>query len=227
MGFLRPDSEIMIMLGRMADYLIALLLCVLCCLPIVTAGAAVTAMYYVSMKLVRGEEPSVCQAFFKSFRENFKQATGIWVVCVMLVVFLVYDWFLTIQSSGFQPTSVFQIILMVVSALVVMMIFCVFPLLARFQMSFIGAFKTAFLFAFLHPVQMLVLVFVSVVPYVVGMYYMEWFLGIWLFCVGFTLYYASKMFVHNFKVLERQHISDDDQQHMDDDDQQSKQGAEE
>lgn len=65
-GAFHPDSEFMQALGRVADYVILNLLCVLFSLPIVTAGTAMTAKYYVSMKMIRGEEPAVLSAFWLS-----------------------------------------------------------------------------------------------------------------------------------------------------------------
>ena len=84
MGIFSPDSEFMLAVGKIADYVILNLLCVLFSIPIVTAGAAMTAKFYVAMKMTRGEEPQVLQAFLKSFRENLKQATGIWVIVLMI-----------------------------------------------------------------------------------------------------------------------------------------------
>ena len=55
MDFLKIDSPFMKFLGTMADLMILNMLTVLCCVPIVTAGASFTAMHYVLQKLVRGE----------------------------------------------------------------------------------------------------------------------------------------------------------------------------
>lgn len=87
MDFLRFDSDFMTSISRAADYVLLNMLCVLFCIPVVTAGAAVTAKYYVAMKIVRGEEPVVLKAYFKSFRENFKQATVIWLIALFMIAF--------------------------------------------------------------------------------------------------------------------------------------------
>lgn len=50
------------------------LLCLVCMLPVFTAGASITAMYYVTLKMVKDEETSVSKAFFYSFRQNFKES---------------------------------------------------------------------------------------------------------------------------------------------------------
>ena len=40
-----------------------------------SVGASTTALYYTSLKIVRGEDHSLARMFFKSFRENFRQST--------------------------------------------------------------------------------------------------------------------------------------------------------
>ena len=103
MGFLRYDSDFMVMLGRIADYVILNVLCVIFSIPLFTVGAAVTAKYYVAMKLARKEEPNVFKAFINSFRDNFKQATLLWLLSVFLSAFLAMDWFLLKKTGMTNP----------------------------------------------------------------------------------------------------------------------------
>ena len=42
-------------MGRVADLLLLNFLCILCCIPVVTAGASITALYYVTLKMARDE----------------------------------------------------------------------------------------------------------------------------------------------------------------------------
>ena len=63
------DNKFFVFMGRVADLIILNLLCILCCLPIVTAGASVTAMFYVTLKMARNEESYIVRSFFKSFKE--------------------------------------------------------------------------------------------------------------------------------------------------------------
>ena len=65
------DSPIMVFLSKMADLLILNLLALICCIPIITIGASMTAMSYVTLKMVRDEECYIAKDFFKSFRQNF------------------------------------------------------------------------------------------------------------------------------------------------------------
>lgn len=202
MGFLSYDSEVMQSISRAADYVILNVLCLLFCMPIVTAGAALTAKYYVSMKLVRGEEPAVCKAFFKSFKENFKQATILWIIMLLVLVLLGLDWFLTVTSDQGITWTVFQILLLVMTVLALMSTVCVFPLLARFHLTNVQAVRSAVLFSVLHLPQMLLVLLSIALPYYIGYHYMEWFLLIWVICTGVSLYLVSKMYVKAFAKLE-------------------------
>ena len=67
-------------MGKLWDALVLNILWVVCCIPLVTVGAATTAVYYVALKLARDEEGYVISSFFKSFKENFRQATALWLV---------------------------------------------------------------------------------------------------------------------------------------------------
>ena len=49
-------------------------------LPVITAGAATAALYDVTLRLAREEEPPLTRQFFKAFRENFRQATVLWLI---------------------------------------------------------------------------------------------------------------------------------------------------
>ena len=77
------DNKFFVFMGRVADLMILNILCIICCIPIITIGASVTAMYYVTLKMARNEESYIVRSFFKSFKENFKQATVIWLVALV------------------------------------------------------------------------------------------------------------------------------------------------
>lgn len=202
MGFLRYDSDFMMSVSRAADYVILNLLGILFSIPVVTAGAAMTAKYYVAMKIVRGEEPAVLKAFWKSFRENFKQSTLIWIGAVLLTAFLVYD---GIVIMGMQSTGVndgFKIAFGVLCAVLLMSLHAVFALLARFHLTIGGAVHNAILFTLSHVPQMIFMIFLEVLTYYVCWHYMEWFILIWAIGTGITLYYGAAMYTKNFAKVE-------------------------
>ena len=62
--FFNMDNKFFTFMGRIADLIILNLLCIVCCIPIVTIGPAITAMFYVTMKMVRNEEAYIVKGFF-------------------------------------------------------------------------------------------------------------------------------------------------------------------
>ena len=202
MGIFSPDSEFMLAVGKIADYVILNLLCVLFSIPIVTAGAAMTAKFYVAMKMTRGEEPQVLQAFLKSFRENLKQATGIWVIVLMIGAIVAWDWYSILFGKSQGMFFAGKIIFLVMTILLWSVVYNIFPFLARFHMSTKEAIKGSLVFTFLNLPRMVVILLVTVLPYVIEAWYLEWGLAIWLFCTTVTLYYVPKMYVTEFRKIE-------------------------
>ena len=52
----------------------------MCSLPIITAGASTTALFYCTLKLHKDGDIRVIYDFFRSFKQNFKQSTLIWIL---------------------------------------------------------------------------------------------------------------------------------------------------
>lgn len=67
------------------------LLTLLCCLPVFTAGASFTAMHNTLWHMVRHEEGYVHTHFFNAFKRNFKQATLVWLVFLVVIVVMIGD----------------------------------------------------------------------------------------------------------------------------------------
>lgn len=202
MSVLRPDSEFMLAVGKIADYIILNLLCVLFSIPIVTAGAAMSAKFYVAMKMTRGEEPPVCSAFLKSFKENFKQATGIWMVVLLIGAVVAWDWYSILLGKSQGMFTAGKIIFLAMTVLLWSVVYNLFPFLARFHVSTKEAIKGSFVFTLLNLPKMVVILLVTVLPYIIEAWYLEWGLAIWLFCTTVTLYYISQMYVAEFRKIE-------------------------
>ena len=82
------DNKFFTVMGRVADLIMLNVVFLICCLPIVTIGASLTALHYVTLKMTRNEESYIIRSFFKSFKQNFKQSTLIWILMAAVAVFL-------------------------------------------------------------------------------------------------------------------------------------------
>ena len=90
-GLFAADGKLAQILGNIADLVILNVLWIVCSIPIVTAGAAATAFYSVTLKLIKNEESYVTRSFFRAFRENFKQSTIVWLVLLAVAAVLGCD----------------------------------------------------------------------------------------------------------------------------------------
>ena len=64
------DSTLMTILNKAADMVILSVLWCICSLPVVTIGAASSALYHATMKVIRLGRGYAFSTFFTSFRQN-------------------------------------------------------------------------------------------------------------------------------------------------------------
>ncbi|MBR4578426.1 MAG: YesL family protein [Oscillospiraceae bacterium] len=127
------------------------LLWAICSLPIFTIGASTTALYYSCLKLVRDQDSYVGESFFRSFRQNFKQATVLWLILLGVGVFLGADGYILYhlrQNAEGALAVVWTLILALVIALGVLytiVLEYVFPLLASVSNTNAAMLKNSFL----------------------------------------------------------------------------------
>ena len=74
-----PDSKLFSLLTKMTLLIELNLFVVLCCLPVVTAGAALCSMHAVLLKIYREEEKRLSEDFFRAMRTNLKSGTALWL----------------------------------------------------------------------------------------------------------------------------------------------------
>lgn len=90
--------------SALIDMIWAGFLWLLCSLPLLTIGASSTALYYVTVKCIRHERGSLTKSFFRSFRENFRQATLLWLLLVFYVLIGLAD-IRILGSMGVQQSN--------------------------------------------------------------------------------------------------------------------------
>ena len=123
----------------------------ICSLPIITIGASTSALYYISLKIVRGEEGHVFSSFFRSFKENFRQATVIWLIMLFTGAFLGVDGYIAyhLRASSSGAAAVFWtlVLALLIGAAVVytIVLLYVFPLVGTVSNTTPAMFKNAFL----------------------------------------------------------------------------------
>lgn len=170
-SFFNYDGPFLTAMTRVADLLILNLLYLICCIPIITIGAATTALYYVTLKMDKNEEGYIAKSFFKSFIQNFRQATGIWMIFVIIIGVLITDLFIAgdrnLSVQGIR--SMGSVVLIAIGTMTIIITFIltyVFPLLAQFDNTVYNTIKNSFLISIRHLPYTILLIIIGVVPHV-------------------------------------------------------------
>ena len=150
-------------MNRVADLLILNLLTLLMCLPVVTAGAALTAMHYVLLKLVRDEEGYIVKSYFRSFKRNFLQATGLWLIFGALWALMISTLSMVIQGTANYPIWLPSAILVTALLLWTVMIYA-FALLSRYDNSVFHTLFNAVSLVFGELLRSLEMLVITLVP---------------------------------------------------------------
>ena len=188
-------------MGRVADLVILNILALICSIPIVTIGASWTAMYFVTIRIVRKEEGYVIRDFFRSFKENFKQATIIWLLVIAVAAVFIGD----ILIYRMMPDQIPQIIMIIVVALAYLVlgtVVYVFPVLSRFHNTIKNTIKNAFLLSVVNIPFTLIFIVLMILPVVLAIFVIEIAPILLLMGLSLPAYISSMLFVRIFRKVE-------------------------
>lgn len=123
--FFSFDSPLMQSLATVADYMLLNILFLICSIPIVTMGAAKTALYRVMFDMLE-EKGNTFKRFFKAFASELKTITPIYLLKLLIIGFLALEMFwmtgnsanLLAQATLRSPVTVVLLLTMVVVGMV-------------------------------------------------------------------------------------------------------------
>lgn len=160
-GLFSLDSPLVQFMNDLTDLVILNLICLLCCLPVVTIGASVTALHYVTLRMTRDEEGYIIKDFFRAFKQNFRQSTILWLIFLVIGILFYLD------MKIFSTVSFPKIIMAVVAVLfffVCLTAMYTFPLLSRFSNTIMNTIRNAFLMSIIHLPKTILLVIIYLLP---------------------------------------------------------------
>ncbi len=153
------DGGVMRSISKFTDCITLSLLFLVSCLPVFTAGTAMTAMYHTAYKVLRHDRGYVFRDYMESFKENFKQTTPVWLLAFALAVLLGVDGYIMnyYAKAGNIPAALGIIFLAGMIAWLVWVSY-LFPYMARFENTRKQSMKNAVLFPLIHfPMTVLLL----------------------------------------------------------------------
>lgn len=185
-------------LNIIGDIVILHFLWLLCSIPLFTIGASTTALYYSCMKRIRTGEGYVTRNFFRAFKENFKQATLIWLILICIGLILFADLSIGLNMSGMLS----KFILISCSVFLIpyaLVLLYIFPVQAKFENKIRDNFKNALLMSLRHFGYSLILIVILATFVIIGLG-SQIGMGLMLLCgAGFYGYLSSNVFVFIFR----------------------------
>lgn len=203
-GLFNIDGPVFSFLSRMADLMWLNFLFVVCSIPIVTIGASTTAMHYVCLKMARDEDCYIAKSFFKSFKENFKQSTIIWLILMIIGAVLLID--LRLLAGGLSYEAVFNnkaVNTVVLTAIIICFILTVlmfvyaFAMLAQFDNTIKNTIKNSLILGLKH-LPMSVLLFVILLGPVLFLWFEPKFLIVLVILFALQSFVSAKIYVKIF-----------------------------
>ena len=198
------DNPVMRLLGRIFDVAYLNVLCLVCCIPIITIGPSITALYYCMLKILRKEDSTITRMFLGSFKANLKQGIGMTILFIGFAIILLMDLHACnlLDVANIEYIEYVRTILYVIFAIYAVVVSYAFPILAQFDNTIINILKYSILLAIYNFGYTFWIVILNIIPIAVFVYLPELFL--WTFPAWLTFGFAtialinSKMFVKIF-----------------------------
>lgn len=203
--FFSVDSPLYRFASRLTDILILNLLWILCSIPIFTIGAATTAVYYVNLKMVKNEEVYIARSFFKSFKENFKQSTIMWLIFLFATIVLATDYYYLFQISD-KSNIVLKGITVLATILYLFAILYAFPLQARYENPIKRTIFNSIIISIRYFKRTLIIIGLLAVITFIGLYTTSTLIFAILFGVGILSYVVTAYVLKIFEEIERKNM---------------------
>lgn len=203
------DSPVFSFLNKAADLIWLNILTFICCIPVFTIGASMTALNYVVLKMVRNEEGYITRSFFKSFKQNFKQATIIWLILLVVIMILAGDFYI-LRFALFEFPTWIKVALLAVVVLFLISVMHLFPALAKFDNTIKNTFKNSFLMGILSLPKTILMIFCWAAPTVIGLMVYQIMPLVFAFGISLPAYMCALLYNKTFKRFEPEEVQADD-----------------
>lgn len=198
----RIDSKIYEFLTLMVNLVLLNLIWLLCCLPVITVGAATVALYYVVMNYVTKQDDAVFRPYIKSFALNFRQATPIWILQLSIGCMLFAE-LLYLLSEG---NDLLMAVLVALIVLFLSTAHCYFGLVARYNTGNKQAIWNAFALSMKYPIQSISIALLNLFPAILCCLFpgLVYYIGLFWLIIGVSLsgLFSSWIMMSVFKQYE-------------------------
>lgn len=150
------DNALWRALGWVIDLVVCGLMWILFSLPVITAGAASTALYHTTVKCIRHGRGTLSRVFYEAFRANLRVSTAVWLVYLAAAAVGAANVVAVRQlgAEGFSPLTALAGVIFLPIALTLPWMFAY---ISRFENTVVGSLKFVGYLAVKNPLKSLLL----------------------------------------------------------------------
>jgi len=199
------ENPVMRALGAICDLLVLNLLTILCALPVVTAGAALTALFDVLLRIVRGEDAGIVRPYLRAFRANLKTGALMGLIFLLAMTVFYVDYAI---AEAVMP--VLRVGVVAAAMVVGAVALYAFALLARFDNTLTQTLKNAATLSVAYFPRTLGLLVFTVALWLLCLQFFQIALPVLLmFGLSLPAYIAALLFDGIFQSLENEDKEED------------------
>lgn len=162
-GFLSNDSTFGRLMNKAWIIIAANLMFVIFSMPVITIGASWAALSHVMLKALRGDgEINPFVQFWRGFKGNFKQATIVWIVTLLLLVAGYFNIRICEEAGG--AIGMFKYGVYGLGIFLAVVVIYLFPVMAAFANTIRNLIKNSIYFALHKPFKLIVILFFTLFP---------------------------------------------------------------
>lgn len=200
------DNPVIHFLSEVGDMIVANLLFLICSIPIVTIGASWAALMKVTQTIAAREDQMLLAAFFRAFRENFRQATISWLLLLTFLICMLGNYLLITVYLGGSARTIARAVLALLTVFVLGVGAHLFPLMVRYRNSLRQHCVNAVVLCVIKLPKTLMMLLVNLLPLLVAYVSLNTFVATLIFWIfigfSFSCFVAGQLMMPVFKELE-------------------------
>ena len=185
---LQPENPVFLFMEKVFNLMLANVLFLLCCIPVFTIGAALTGLIQISLDQIDGEDQPVIRRFFRTFRENFREATISFLLLFVFLSGMLCNALLVLTYLRGLYAQIAYLVLGVLAFLGISIGSYLFPMLVRYQNPLRQHFYNSFILTVVKLPRTIIMVLLNTLFFLIPYFSFRLFLGTLVFwmVIGFA-----------------------------------------
>lgn len=207
--FFSKENKFTSFFRNVADLMILNVLTLICSLPIITIGASFTAMHYVLTKW--DDDKSIARDYFSAWKNNFRQATIMWVIYLIAFGIILFDFYL-MKEFLLGTNAVYTYVMIAIAIILAFALTWTFILQSRYENTILQTIRNSIILGVTQLKYTVGIVALYILPFVIVYFIPHAIPVFFLLGIATAGFFQRKLYRKVFDKIENQN-EDDEQNH--------------